>query len=69
MREEKAREQEQLQKERVQRALERAQAAPRTQVGRKPIRRSEPPRVKTRARQTNEQLTMEQQEYRYYFEY
>lgn len=68
MREEKAREQEQLQKERVQRALERAQAAPRTQVGRRPIKRSEPPRVKTRTRQTTEQLTADQQEYRYYFE-
>lgn len=69
MREEKAREQEALQKERIQRALERAQAAPRGQVGRKPVRRSEPPRVKTKARQTNEQMSQEQQEYRYYFDY
>jgi len=69
MREEKAKQQEMLQKERVQRALERAQAAPKTQIGRRPIRRSEPPRIKARARQTTEQLTMEQQEYRFYFEY
>ena len=58
-----------LGQERVQRALERAQAAPKTQIGRRPIRRSEPPRIKARARQTTEQLTMEQQEYRFYFEY
>jgi len=69
LREEKVREQEMLQKERVRKALERAQAAPRTQVGRRPVKRSEPPRMKARARQTNEQLTMEQQEYRYYFQY
>ena len=46
LREDKLREQEALQKERVQRALERAQAAPRNQVGRRPVPRSEPPRVK-----------------------
>ena len=47
-REEKAREQEEAQKERVKRALERAQAAPRNNIGRKPVRRSEPPRTKTK---------------------
>ena len=30
----------------MQRALQRAQAAPKTQVGRRPVPRSEPPRVK-----------------------
>merc|ERR1712128_273960 len=50
LREEKIREQEALQKERVKRALERAQAAPRSQVGRKPVPRSEPPRVKEKKR-------------------
>ena len=39
LREEKVREQEMLQKERVRKALERAQAAPRTQVGRRPVKR------------------------------
>jgi hypothetical protein len=49
-REEKAREQEEAQKERVKRALERAQAAPRNNIGRKPVRRSEPPRSKAKER-------------------
>ena len=44
LREDKMKEQEALQKERVQRALERSQAAPRNQVGRRPVIRSEPPR-------------------------
>jgi len=69
LREDKLREQEALQKERVQRALERAQAAPRNQVGRRPVPRSEPPRVKVKTRKNKEQLSMEQQEYRYFFEY
>lgn len=69
LREDKLREQEALQKERVQRALERAQAAPRNQVGRRPVQRSEPPRVKVKMRKNKEQLSMEQQEYRYFFEY
>jgi len=69
LREEKIREQEALQKERVKRALERAQAAPRSQVGRKPVPRSEPPRVKEKKRKNKDQLSLEQQEYRYFFEY
>jgi len=69
LREDKLREQEAIQKERVQRALERAQAAPRNQVGRRPVPRSEPPRVKVKTRKNKEQLSMEQQEYRYFFEY
>merc|ERR1712131_414865 len=69
LREDKLREQEALQKERVLRALERAQAAPRNQVGRRPVPRSEPPRVKVKTRKNKEQLSMEQQEYRYFFEY
>merc|ERR1712168_1201179 len=58
-----------FEKDRVQRALERAQAAPRNQVGRRPVPRSEPPRVKVKTRKNKEQLSMEQQEYRYFFEY
>jgi hypothetical protein len=69
LREDKMREQEAMQKERVQRALERSQAAPRNQVGRRPVIRSEPPRVKVKMRKNKEQLSMEQQEYRYFFEY
>jgi len=68
-REEKAREQEEAQKERVKRALERAQAAPRNNIGRKPVRRSEPPRSKAKTRTTNDENSKEQQEHRYFFEY
>ena len=69
LREDKMREQEAMQKERVQRALERSQAAPKNQVGRRPVIRSEPPRVKVKMRKNKEQLSMEQQEYKYFFEY
>jgi len=68
-REEKAREQEEAPKERVKRALERAQAAPRNNIGRKPVRRSEPPRSKAKTRTTNDENSKEQQEHRYFFEY
>ena len=67
IREEKIKEQEALQRERVKRALERAQgflrpfslillflAAPRSHVGRKPVPRSEPPRVKEKKRKNKD---------------
>ena len=64
LREDKLREQEALQKERVQRALERAQAAPRNQVGRRPVPRSEPPRVKGLARAYSHSQLRDLQAYR-----
>jgi len=70
LRERKIREQEALAKERVKRALKRSQAAPRQKIGRRLIQRSEPPKIQTKTyRKNKEQVTMEQQEHRYFFEY
>jgi hypothetical protein len=70
LREGKIREQEALAKERVKRALKRSQAAPRSKIGRRLIQRSEPPKIQTKTfRKNKEQMSMEQQEHRYFFEY
>ena len=55
------------QEERVKKALERAQAPPRTYVGKKPVFRSEPPLHTKRIDENANKVTKEEEELAYFF--
>lgn len=67
LREEKIEAQRLHQEERVRRALERAQAAPKRQTGRKLVFRSAPPKQKKLSMEKRVMATEEEEEMRYYF--
>jgi len=67
LREEKIEAQRLHQEERVRRALERAQAAPKRQTGRKLVFRSAPPKQKKLSMKKRVMATEEEEEMRYYF--
>lgn len=67
LREEKMEQQRLHQEERVRRALERAKAEPKKQLGRKLVVRSEPPRHKKKEDDTAAQASREEEELAYFF--
>uniref|UniRef100_A0A8C3D753 Cilia and flagella associated protein 100 n=1 Tax=Cairina moschata TaxID=8855 RepID=A0A8C3D753_CAIMO len=66
-REEKLKQQKKLQEERLQRALERAQATITKKTGRKLMFRSSPPTKKEKKKRSQEQMDKEKEELLYYF--
>ncbi|KAI6077212.1 Cilia- and flagella-associated protein 100 [Aix galericulata] len=66
-REEKLKQQKKLQEERLQRALERAQATIKKKTGRKLMFRSSPPTKKEKKKRSQEQMDKEKEELLYYF--
>ena len=67
MREEKMEQQRLHQEERVRKALERAQADPKKKTGRKVVGRSEPPRLRRKEDDGEDQRTREEEELAYFF--
>ncbi|XP_021265184.1 cilia- and flagella-associated protein 100 isoform X2 [Numida meleagris] len=67
LREEKEQQQKQLQEERLQRALERAQAIVKKKTGRRLMFRSSPPSREKKKKQSREQRDKEKEELLYYF--
>ncbi|XP_047926795.2 cilia- and flagella-associated protein 100 isoform X1 [Anser cygnoides] len=67
LREEKLKQQKKLQEERLQRALERAQATIKIKTGRRLMFRSSPPAKKEKKKRSQEQMDKEKEELLYYF--